>query len=143
MPFYSDVTLLLPSSFSLLDLASTTFQPAVSTVLAVLSAPAFVDSSGSAMLTVPLLQWCAQASLPIINKAICDGPDDTASTLCCLLAGLGDHSTAYLAKSLNAPLVQAFLHIMLSFTVLPGSYSVDEEESECMLGFLYLLQEAL
>ena len=32
---------------------------------------------------------------------------------------------------------------MLSFTALPGSYGVDEEESERMLGFWYLLQEAL
>jgi hypothetical protein len=142
-PFYSDVTPLLPSLFLLLDPASATFQPAVSAVLAVLSAPAFVDGSGSATLTFPLLQWCAQAGPPIINKAIRDGPDDTASALCRLLAGLGDHSTAYLAKNLNAPLVQAFLHIMLSFTALPGSYGVDEEESERTLGFWYLLQEAL
>ena len=142
-PFYSDVTPLLPPLFLLLDPTSTTFQPAVSAVLAVLSAPAFADGSGSATLTVPLLQWCAQAGPPIINKAIRDGPDDTASALCRLLAGLGDQSTAYLAKNLNAPLVQAFLHIMLSFTALPGSYGVDEEESERTLGFWYLLQEAL
>jgi hypothetical protein len=129
--------------FLLLDPASTTFQPTVSTVLAVLSAPAFVDGSGSATLTLPLLQWSAQAGPPIINRAIRDGPDDTASALCRLLAGLGDHSTAYLAKNLNAPLVQAFLHIVLSFTALPGSYGVDEEESERTLGFWYLLQEAL
>jgi hypothetical protein len=60
-----------------------------------------------------------------------------------LLTGLGDHSTSYLALNLNAPLVQSFLHLMLSFTALPGSYGVDEEESERTLGFWYLLQEAL
>jgi len=60
-----------------------------------------------------------------------------------LLAGLGDHSTTYLALNLNTPLVQSFLQLMLSFTALPGSYGVDEEESERTLGFWYLLQEAL
>jgi hypothetical protein len=60
-----------------------------------------------------------------------------------MLAGLGDHSTTYLAENLNTPLVQAFLRLMLSFTALPGSYGVDEEESERVLGFWYLLQEAL
>jgi len=129
--------------FVLLDPASPTFQPAVSAVLAVLSAPAFVDGTGSTTLTLPLLQWCAQAGPPIINTALRDGPDHTASALCRLLAGLGDHSTTYLTENLNTPFVQAFLHLMLSFTALPGSYGVDEEESERMLGFWYLLQEAL
>ena len=142
-PFYSDVTALLPPLFSLLDPASATFQPTVSAVLAVLSAPAFVDGSGSATLTLPLLQWCAQAGPPVIKRAIADGPDDVASAFCRLLAGLGDHSTSYLALNLNVPLVQSFLHLMLSFTALPGSYGVDEEESERTLGFWYLLQEAL
>ena len=32
---------------------------------------------------------------------------------------------------------------ILSFTALPGSYGVEEEESERSLGFWYLLQEAL
>ncbi|KAF8498083.1 ARM repeat-containing protein [Russula emetica] len=139
----NDMTPLLPPLFSLLDPASATFQPTVSAVLAVLSAPAFADGSGSATLTLPLLQWCAQAGQPIIKRAIADGPDDTASAFCRLLAGLGDHSTSYLALNLNAPLVQSFLHLMLSFTALPGSYGVDEEESERTLGFWYLLQEAL
>lgn len=141
--FYSDVTPLLPSLFALLDTASPTFQPAVSAVLAVLSAPAFADGTGSATLTLPLLQWCAQVGPPIINTALRDGPDDIASALCRLLAGLGDHSTTYLTENLNVTLVQAFLHLMLSFTALPGSYGVDEEESERVLGFWYLLQEAL
>ena len=108
-----------------------------------LSAPVFADGAGSATLTIPLLQWCAQAGPPIINITLHDGPDNTASALCRLLAGLGDHSTTYLAENLNSPLVQAFLRLMLSFTALPGSYGVDEEESERMLGFWYLLQEAL
>jgi hypothetical protein len=137
------MTPLLPPLFSLLDPASTTFQPIVSAVLAVLSAPAFADGSGSATLTLPLLQWCAQAGPHIIKRAIADGPDDIASAFCRLLAGLGDHSTSYLALNLDAPLVQSFLHLMLSFTALPGSYGVDEEESERTLGFWYLLQEAL
>jgi hypothetical protein len=143
MPFSSDVTPLLPSLFALLEAASPTFEPAVSGVLAVLSSPAFADGTGSATLTLPLLQWCAQAGPPIINTTLRDGPEPTTSALCRLLAGLGDHSTTYLAENLNTPLVQAFLHLMLSFTALPGSYGVDEEESERMLGFWYLLQEAL
>jgi hypothetical protein len=115
----------------------------VSAVLAVLSSPAFADGTGSATLTLPLLQWCAQAGPPIINTALSDGPDDTTSALCRLLAGLGDHSTTYLAENLEAPLVQAFLHLMLSLTALPGSYGIDEEDSERTLGFWYLLQESL
>ncbi|KAI9508978.1 ARM repeat-containing protein [Russula earlei] len=139
----NDVTPLLPSLFALLDPAAPTFQPAVSAVLAVLSAPAFANGAGSATLTLPLLEWSAQAGPPIISTTLRDGPDDTASAFCRLLAGLGDHSIAYLTENLNSPLVQAFLHLTLSFTALPGSYGVDEEESERMLGFWYLLQEAL
>ncbi|KAH9966317.1 ARM repeat-containing protein [Lactifluus volemus] len=116
---------------------------AISAVLAVLSAPAFADGAGSTTLTLPLLQWCAQAGPPIVNAVLSHGPDEIASGLCRLLAGLGDHSTTYLTENLNAPLVQAFLHLVLSFTALPGSYGVDEEESERLLGFWYLLQEAL
>jgi len=137
------VTPLLPSLFALLDPASPAFQPVVSAVLAVLSSPAFADGAGTATLTSPLLEWCAQAGPPIINATLRNGPDDTASALCRLLAGLGDHSTTYLTENLDAPLVQEFLRLMLSFTALPGSYGVDEEESERMLGFWYLLQEAL
>ncbi|KAI0247835.1 ARM repeat-containing protein [Lactifluus subvellereus] len=139
----NDVTPLLPSLFALLDPVSPTFQSAISAALAVLSAPAFADGTGSATLTLPLLQWCSQAGPPIVNVVLSQGPDETASALCRLLAGLGDHSTTYLAENLNTPLVQAFLRLMLSFTALPGSYGVDEEESERMLGFWYLLQEAL
>ncbi|KAH8988411.1 ARM repeat-containing protein [Lactarius akahatsu] len=139
----SDITPILPSLFALLDPASPPFQPVVSAVLAVLSSTAFEDGAGAVTLTVPLLQWCAQAGPPIVSTAHRDGPDETASTLCRLLAGLGDHSTAYLAENLHAPLVQAFLRLMLSFTALPGSYGVDEEESERMLGFWYLFQESL
>jgi hypothetical protein len=39
--------------------------------------------------------------------------------------------------------VQAFLRLVLSFSALPGNYGVDEEESERVLGFWYLFQEAL
>jgi hypothetical protein len=137
------VTPLLPSLFTLLDPVSPIFQSAISAVLAVLSAPAFADGAGSTTLTLPLLQWCAQAGPPIVNAVLSHGPDEIASGLCRLLAGLGDHSTTYLTENLNAPLVQAFLHLVLSFTALPGSYGVDEEESERLLGFWYLLQEAL
>lgn len=137
------MTPLLPSLFALLNPASPTFQSAISAALAVLSAPAFADGAGSATLTLPLLQWCSQAGPPIVNVVLSQGPDEIASALCRLLAGLGDHSTTYLTENLNTPLVQAFLRLVLSFTALPGSYGVDEEESERMLGFWYLLQEAL
>ena len=139
----SDITPILPSLFALLDPAAPTFQPVVSAVLAVLSSTAFADGAGAATLTEPLLQWCAQAGPPIVSAAHRDGPDETASALCRLLAGLGDHSTTYLAENLHAPLVQAFLRLVLSFSALPGSYGADEEESERMLGFWYLFQEAL
>ena len=133
----------MPSLFALLDPAAPTFQPVVSAILAVLSSTQFADGAGAATLTVPLLQWCAQAGPPIVSTAHRDGPDDTASTLYRLLAGLGDHSTTYLAENLHAALVQAFLRLVLSFSALPGNYGVDEEESERMLGFWYLFQEAL
>ncbi|KAI9431177.1 ARM repeat-containing protein [Lactarius indigo] len=139
----SDITPILPSLFALLDPAAPSFQPVVSAVLAVLSSTAFEDGAGAVTLTVPLLQWCAQAGPPVVSTAHRDGPDESASALCRLLAGLGDHSTAYLAENLHAPLVQAFLRLVLSFTALPGSYGVDEEESERMLGFWYLFQESL
>ena len=115
----------------------------MSAVLAVLSSTAFTDGAGAATLTVPLLQWCAQAGPPIVSCAHRDGPDETASAFCRLLAGLGDHSTTYLAEHLHTTLVQAFLRLALSFTAMPGSYGVDEEESERVLGFWYLFQEAL
>jgi hypothetical protein len=133
----------LPPLFAILDPAAPTFQPVVSAVLAVLSSTAFVDGAGSATLTVPLLQWCSQAGPPIVNAALRDGPDETASGLCRLLAGLGDQSTTYLAENLHTQLVQEFLRLVLSFSGLPGSYGVDEEESERMLGFWYLFQEAM
>jgi hypothetical protein len=139
----SDITPILPPLFAILDPAAPTFQAVVSAVLAVLSSTAFVDGAGAVTLTVPLLQWCAQAGPPIVNAALRDGPDETASALCQLLAGLGDHSTAYLAENLHVQLVQEFLRLVLSFSALPGSYGVDEEESERMLGFWYLFQEAL
>jgi hypothetical protein len=142
-PDSSDITPILPSLFALLDPAAPTFHPVVSAVLAVLSSTAFADGAGAATLTVPLLQWCAQAGPPIVSCAHRDGPDETASALCRLLAGLGDHSTAYLAENLHEQLVQAFLRLVLSFSALPGSYGVDEEESERVLGFWYLFQEAL
>lgn len=142
-PSPSDVTPILPPLFAILDPAAPTFQPVVSAVLAVLSSTAFVDGAGALTLTVPLLQWCAQAGPPLVNSALRDGPDEAASALCRLLAGLGDHSTAYLAENLHAPLVQSFLRLVLAFTALPGYYGVDEEESERVLGFWYLFQEAL
>ena len=137
------MTPILPPLFAILDPAAPTFQPVVSAVLAVLSSTAFVDGAGALTLTVPLLQWCAQAGPPLVNSALRDGPDEAASALCRLLAGLGDHSTAYLAENLHAPLVQSFLRLVLAFTALPGYYGVDEEESERVLGFWYLFQEAL
>jgi hypothetical protein len=134
----------LPPLFAILDPAAPTFQPVVSAVLAVLSSTAFADGAGALTLTVPLLQWCAQAGPPIVSSALRDGPDETASALCRLLAGLGDHSTTYLAENLHTQqLVQAFLRLVLAFSALPGSYGADEEESERVLGFWYLFQEAL
>ncbi|KAI0262791.1 ARM repeat-containing protein [Gloeopeniophorella convolvens] len=139
----SNMTPLLPRLFALLDPAAPAFEPVVSAILAILSSPAFADGAGSATLTVPLLQWCAQAGPPIVSTTLRDGPDETASALCRLLAGIGDHSTTYLAENLQEPLVQTFLRLMLAFTSLPGSYGADEEESERTLGFWYLFQEAL
>jgi hypothetical protein len=91
--------------------------------------------------------------------------DATSHSLCKLLVALGDHSTSYLATNLSSPLpvsasssypslvalgtktraqlVQAYLQLVLGYTSLPGWYGVDEDESELMLGFWYLFQEAL
>lgn len=124
----------MTSLFVLLDPAAHTFQPVMSAVLAVPSFTTFADGTGAPMLTVPLLQWCAQVGPPIVSAAHCDGPDEMASVLCWLLVGLRVHSTTYLMENLHAVLVQAFLWLVLSFSMLPGSYSVDEERaSACMV----------
>ncbi|KAH9021474.1 hypothetical protein EDB85DRAFT_2152377 [Lactarius pseudohatsudake] len=86
----------------------------------------------SCSLTPPPTRSSLSLSPPIVSTAHRDRPDETASALCRLLAGLSDHSTAYLAENLHAQLVQVLL-----------SYSVDKEESKRMLGFWYLFQESL
>jgi hypothetical protein len=40
-------------------------------------------------------------------------------------------------------LVLTFLKLLLSYTLLPGYYGADEEESEMVLGFWYLFQEVI
>ena len=56
----------------------------------------------------------------IIKGGHHDSPDDTASAFCCLLAGLGDHPTSYLALNLNALLIQSLLPNKLSYENWPG-----------------------
>lgn len=69
--------------------------------------------------------------------------DEVSRALCKLSVALGEHSINYIASHLSTPLVQTFVRLVMTYTSLPGYYGVDEEESEMMLSFWYLLQEAL
>lgn len=126
--------------------------------------------AGTKTLTEPLLSWLSTTGHTIANGARAAGhPNELSSSLCKLLCALGDHSNAYIAKSITqtakpttnshlpsasisnglAPKsetdkqVQEFLRCMLLYTGFPGYYGVDEEDSETTLGFWYLLQESL
>jgi hypothetical protein len=81
--------------------------------------------------------------------------DSVSHSFCKLLVALGEQSTPYLATNITSRaavspsgptksyLVQAYLRTLLSYTGLPGSAGLDEDESEMTLAFWYLFQESL
>ena len=95
LPEFNQVALAQLEAIGFLQICCQKVLLTMGNILAVLSAPAFVDGSGPVMLMLPLLQWYAQAGPPAIKRAIVDSPNDTASAFCHLLAGLGDHSNIY------------------------------------------------
>ncbi|VDB95428.1 unnamed protein product [Peniophora sp. CBMAI 1063] len=162
----SDLNSLIQPLFALLNPSMPQFSLAVSAMNSILSSTAYSKGAGSRVLTEPLLLWFAQWGPPIVAQASLNGPDESATVLCKLLVGLGDHSSEYLAQNIactrsinpafnpvsapssstpptRAQLVQNFMQLMLSFASLPGFYGVDEEESEMTLGFWYAFQDTL
>jgi len=130
----------------------------------------FSTTAAIKTLTEPLLAWLSTTGHTIADNAHAEGrPNELSSSLCKLLCCLGDHSNAYIAKSIAQPpekrtstlrsglapsanaiarsqadaQVQEFLRCMLIYTGFAGYYGVDEEDSETTLGFWYLLQESL
>ena len=91
LPEFNQVVLAQLEAMGFLQIRCQKVLLAMGNILAALSAPAFMDGSGSVTLTLLLLQWYAQAGPPAIKRAIADSPNDTASAFCRLLAGLGDH----------------------------------------------------
>lgn len=167
----SDLTSLIPVLINVLtpqlpsaEFDEDVFVPASDALQAVMSESALSDGSGSKTLTEPLLVWIHTWGGRIVEATLSSGFADAVShSFCKLLAALGDHSTSYLAAHLasstqpspisaayapgalptKSQLIQNFLRLLLAYTALPGYYGVDEEESEMMLGFWYLFQEAL
>ncbi|KAF8598080.1 ARM repeat-containing protein [Ceratobasidium sp. AG-I] len=100
--------------------------------------------AGLRTLTMPLLDWVSRAGVGIMQQAVTEGDSNHIShSTCKLVTALGEHSTQYLAAHLNDPPVQAFMKVVLGYTGFPGYYGIDEEESEMVLPFWYLLEEAL
>ncbi|EJD43963.1 ARM repeat-containing protein [Auricularia subglabra TFB-10046 SS5] len=135
-----DLTGILPLLVGLLN-SPTSFAPAIEALDAILTGSALASGAGTRTLTEPLLDWLA-ANGPTILAAHESEPE-LSHALCKLLAALGDHSVAYLAARLSEPRVQAFLRLVLGYQALPGYFGADEDESELVLPFWYLLQEAL
>ncbi|KZT19856.1 ARM repeat-containing protein [Neolentinus lepideus HHB14362 ss-1] len=164
----SDLTPLMPILINLLapqqpslEFDENVFVPASDALQAIMSESTLSDGSGSKSLTEPLLLWMHTLGGRIVDATLSTGFADAVShSFCKLLAGLGDHSTSYLAAHLastsqpgplsgspplptKSQLIQNYLRLLLAYTSLPGYYGVDEEESEMTLGFWYLFQEAL
>ncbi|CAE6368411.1 unnamed protein product [Rhizoctonia solani] len=100
--------------------------------------------AGLRTLTLPLLEWVSRVGIEIMNQAVASEDSGTVShSVCKLITALGEHSTQYLAAHLNETNVQKFMEVALGYTGFPGWYGVDEEESEMVLPFWYLLEEAL
>ncbi|QRW26295.1 Myb protein 1A [Rhizoctonia solani] len=100
--------------------------------------------AGLRTLTLPLLEWVSRVGIEIMNQAVASEDSGAVShSVCKLITALGEHSTQYLAAHLNETNVQKFMEVALGYTGFPGWYGVDEEESEMVLPFWYLLEEAL
>ncbi|QRV85310.1 Myb protein 1A [Ceratobasidium sp. AG-Ba] len=100
--------------------------------------------AGLRTLTIPLLDWIERAGVGIMQEAVSSADSNTIShSVCKLVTALGEHSTAHIAASLTEPRVQALIKVALGYTGFPGWYGADEDESEMVLPFWYLLEEAL
>ncbi|TFK73053.1 ARM repeat-containing protein [Pluteus cervinus] len=161
------ITPIIPMLIALLDPSApdeTCFLAASDSLQEIMSKSPLADGAGTRTLTEPLLLWLDAFGAQIVNSVLSSGDvTDIAHSLCKLLAAMGDHSSLYLAANLASPvmvtgssppilqglaksrahLVQNYLKMMLAYTGMPGSYGVDEEESDITLGFWYLFQEAL
>ena len=141
------LTPLVPFLINLLN-SPDTFVPAVDALDALLSSSTFGNSAGTKTLTEPLLTFLNAHGPTILQTAIAsvqDGGmvDEVPHALARLVAALADHSVSYIIRRLAEPSVQGLLRLLLGFQSFPGYYGVDEEESELVLPFWYLLQEAL
>ncbi|KIK52851.1 hypothetical protein GYMLUDRAFT_179628 [Collybiopsis luxurians FD-317 M1] len=150
----SEFSPLIPALITLLNPdVDSTFVASSDTLQEIMSKSPLSDGSGTRILTEPLLLWLHLAGGSIVDAAVQSGmTDEASSSLCKLLAALGDHSATYLAGNIasSAPLnvtkgqlSQTFLRLLLAYTGFPGYYGVDEDVSEMTLGFWYMLQEAL
>ncbi|KAF5368680.1 hypothetical protein D9757_010224 [Collybiopsis confluens] len=166
----SDFSPLIPVLITLLNPdVDSTFVAASDTLQEIMSKSPLSDGSGTRILTEPLLLWLHLAGGNTVDAAVQSGlMDDVPSSICKLLAALGDHSATYLAVNIASSAVvnflpssipagipaaqlsltkgqlsQTFLRLLLAFTGFPGYYGVDEDVSEMTLGFWYMLQEAL
>ncbi|CAE6434915.1 unnamed protein product [Rhizoctonia solani] len=100
--------------------------------------------AGLRTLTLPLLEWVSRVAVGVMQQAVASEDSGPVShSVCKLITALGEHSTQHLAANLNDPHVQDFMKVALGYTGFPGWYGVDEEESEMVLPFWYLLEEAL
>ncbi|KAG8710072.1 hypothetical protein FRC11_004913, partial [Ceratobasidium sp. 423] len=100
--------------------------------------------AGLRTLTIPLLDWVSRIAVGVMQQAVTSEDSGPVShSVCKLITALGEHSTQYLAANLNDSHVQEFMKVALGYTGFPGWYGVDEEESEMVLPFWYLLEEAL
>ncbi|KAG9119599.1 hypothetical protein FRC07_005313 [Ceratobasidium sp. 392] len=100
--------------------------------------------AGLRTLTMPLLDWISQAGIGVMEQAVNAGDSGSIShSVCKLVTALGEHSTQHIAGHLTEPRIQAFIKVALGYTGFPGWYGADEEESEMVLPFWYLLEEAL
>ncbi|KIM23910.1 hypothetical protein M408DRAFT_248853 [Serendipita vermifera MAFF 305830] len=166
----NDLTSLIPTLITTLSVPEL-FVPTSSVLQDILTTSSLSSGAATKTLTEPLLAWLSTTGHTIVDSARAEGhPNDLSSSLCKLLCALGDHSNAYIAKSIvqvskpagNLPStatssisnglasksqtdahVQEFLRCMLIYTGFPGYYGIEEEDSEATLGFWYLLQESL
>ncbi|KAH7096895.1 ARM repeat-containing protein [Auriculariales sp. MPI-PUGE-AT-0066] len=141
------LTPLVPFLINLLNNPET-FVPAVDALDALLSSSAFSSGAGTKTLTEPLLAFLNTHGPGILQGAITAAQDggsieEVPHSLARLVAALGDHSVSYVVRRLADPQVQGFLRLVLGFQSFPGYFNVDEEVSELVLPFWYLLQEAL
>lgn len=57
------------------------------------------------------------------------------------MSGFGENFTSSIVKHISDPQVQAFLDLVYRCTIIPGTFGIDEEVSDILLYFWYLLEE--